>query len=371
MRSMVINRRQFIGFGIGTALLGPMHIIAQENTQKLISCRSNEQGEHFFSIAETGREQLINIPLPARGHGITVDASQSYVAVFARRPGEFVYIVDLRNHQVIHRVSAKQGRHFNGHGLFAADGSKLLCSENAYDTGAGIIGVYDAYNNYQRIAEFQSYGLDPHEFKLLSDGNTLVIANGGILTHPDLPRIKQNLESMRPNLAYVDMASGRLLHAHQPDEKLHQLSIRHIDISRDDRVAIAMQFEGKPNIQPPLIAIQQADQPMNMLAAPTDVHRRLRNYCGSVAFSADGTRFAVSSPRGGIVTFWSAGGDYLGLYDQADACGISHATNENNDFYISDGSGTIARVDHGMSSTMQYKFNDSRWDNHLLTLSIA
>lgn len=80
----------------------------------------------------------------------------------------------------------------------------------------------------------------------MADGSTLVIANGGIRTHPDLPRIKSNLANMRPSLAYVDVASGRLLQLQEPEPQWHQLSIRHIDVSPDDRVAVAMQFEGSP-----------------------------------------------------------------------------------------------------------------------------
>ena len=62
---------------------------------------------------------------------------------------------------------------------------------------------------------------------------------------------------MRSSLAYLDLASGRLLHRREPEPQWHQLSIRHIDVSPDDRVAIAMQFEGQPQLLPPLIAIQQ------------------------------------------------------------------------------------------------------------------
>ena len=35
---------------------------------------------------------------------------------------------------------------------------------------------------YKKIAEFDSYGIGPHELIMHPDGETLVIANGGIKT---------------------------------------------------------------------------------------------------------------------------------------------------------------------------------------------
>lgn len=367
---MAIDRRAFIRLGLGGLLLGPAMVMAGAGAgrQRLLSCRSDDSGGHFLSMVDVDGGRLLDVALPGRGHGLAVDPMQLRAAVFARRPGTFAWIVDLASGQVSHRIAAAHGRHFYGHGQFTADGARLLCSENDYASGDGVIGVYDASDSYRRLGELPSHGVGPHEIRLLADGRALVVANGGIRTHPDLPRVKSNLASMRPNLAYVDVASGRLLHRHEPEGRWHQLSIRHIDVSPDDRVAVAMQFEGDSRLLPPLIAIQQAEQPMRLLSAPDGVQRRLRNYCGSVAFDADGRRFAVSSPRGGLVTFWSAGGDYLGLHDQADACGIGRTDGGGQGFVVSDGGGAVARVDEDLVATARTSFPGCRWDNHLLTL---
>ncbi|MEJ2114703.1 MAG: DUF1513 domain-containing protein, partial [Gammaproteobacteria bacterium] len=289
---MEINRRQFIAATASALLFGPAPVFAQGKSQKLLSCRTNKSGEHFISIVDSNGKLGLSIPIPARGHGIALNSNQDMAAVFARRPGEFVWVINLVTQKVMAKVSPKSGRHYYGHGLFTKDGERLLCSENAFETGEGVIGIYDVRNNFARIGEIQSHGVGPHEFKLLSDNKTLVVANGGICTHPDLPRVKSNLDTMRPNLAYVSIDSGNLLHKHEPKNKWHQLSIRHIDISANDQVAIAMQFEGKPFLQPPLIAIQKGEQPIRFLNAPIQVQSQMRNYCGSVAFNTDGTKFA-------------------------------------------------------------------------------
>lgn len=366
---MAIDRREFLCLGLSPILLGPMSLQAECNTQRLLSCCSNEHGEHLLSMIDDCGTRLWNIGLPARGHGIAIDPVQRKVAVFARRPGTFVWILDLSLGEPIQKITAEAGRHFYGHGLFTPDGTYLLCSENNYQSGQGVIGVYQVDDGYRRVAEFSSQGVEPHQIRLLADGRTLIVANGGIRTHPDLPRIKLNLDSMRANLAYIDLHSGRLLHRHEPEEEWRQLSIRHIDVSHDDRVAIAMQFEGEPTLSPPLIALQQGDQPIRMLTAPPTIQQRLKNYCGDIAFSSDSRQFAVSSPRGGLVTFWSAEGDFLGLHEQSDVCGLASAQNGDRDFLVSDGNGNILKFDVRLGIVESHFLPDCRWDNHLVMLS--
>lgn len=367
---MVISRRQFISMAMGVAVAGPYPVFSHTQRQELLSCRSNFKGEHFFTMFDVDGRILWDLQLPDRGHGISVDNEQRRAGVFGRRPGEYVWILDLDSRRILHKIDAISGRHFYGHGVFAANGTRLLCSENAYETGEGVIGVYDTHNRYKRIDEFRSYGIGPHEIKMLNDGKTLVVANGGIQTHPDLPRIKTNLDTMRPNLAYVDSETGNLLHSHEPEIKWHQLSIRHIDISPRDTVAIAMQFEGEPHLLPPVIAIHQGEQELKMLYPPQDVQHRLNNYCGSVAFSGDGDQFAVSSPRGGLVTYWSESGDYLGEHDQIDACGVCPARDREKQFLVSSGVGKIARIGDRQVIEAAHQFSDSRWDNHMLAVYI-
>ena len=51
-----------------------------------------------------------------------------------------------------------------------------------------MIGVRDATDGYRQIGEFAAHGVEPHDIALLADGRTMVIANGGIRTHPDSRR---------------------------------------------------------------------------------------------------------------------------------------------------------------------------------------
>jgi hypothetical protein len=359
---MVINRRKLLGLGASLALLGATPLLAENKPPRLLSCRSSGDGRHWLSITDLSGKTLRDIQLPARGHGVCLNHDHTLAAVFARRPGTFVWIVAPGSGEVVRKITAPTGRHYYGHGVFSADSRLLLCSENAYERGDGRIGAYDCHDSFRHIGEFSSGGIGPHEIHLLRDGETLVVANGGILTHPDMPRIKRNLESMRPNLSYLTLNSGNLTDQIEPPAHWHQLSIRHIDVSANDQVAIAMQYQGDSSAQPPLIATHRRGESLHWLSAPTGIQQRMQNYCGSVRFAADGKRFAVSAPRGNLVTYWNAKGDYLGSHRQRDACGIAVNTTG---FLVSDGTGSVIQVDQSQQNRTLFQAANSHWDNHM------
>lgn len=71
---------------------------------------------------------------------------------------------------------------FNGHGAFSLDGSLLMTCEVVSDTSEGRIGLWDT-DTYTRLTDWPSYGIGPHDIKVLPDGR-LAAANGGIRTDP-------------------------------------------------------------------------------------------------------------------------------------------------------------------------------------------
>src|SRR5690606_30895384 len=109
---------------------------------------------------------------------------------FARRPGTFALVIDVVHGRILYRIASAESRHFYGHGAFSSDGRLLYATENDFAGERGVIGIYDAADGYRRAGEIPSYGIGPHELRLLADGTTLAVANGGILTRPDLPRVK-------------------------------------------------------------------------------------------------------------------------------------------------------------------------------------
>ena len=361
------GRRGFLQFSLSAIALGVSGLSlgkTQSTSNLLLSCRSDRAGRHFFTAIDIVGKIHFDIPLPARGHDAVIKPGGMQSVVFARRPGEFMFVIDLDSGQVIQKVSSSNDRHYYGHGDFDANGL-LYVSENDYEAGRGVIGVYDSNDGYRRVGEFASHGVGPHELKFLADKRTVVIANGGIKTHPDYGRTKLNLKKMQPNLAYVDASSGQLLDAYQPPRQWHQLSIRHLDII-DDTVCAVMQYQGPVNQRPPLIALHSGEDHLRLLAAPDSVQKQMRNYCGSVCGGSSGKTFAVSSPRGNITTFWSKqSGDYLGSVEVTDGCGLAPG-DVSGEFIISNGNGALYRCrNNKLEASPILSDGDIRWDNHL------
>jgi len=308
-----------------------------------------------------------HVPLPGRGHSVAIRPDGSELVVFARRPGTFAVIVDRVTGRQVRCITSPQGRHFYGHGAFDHVGHFVYATENDYVHGRGVIGVYDASDRYRRVAEFPSHGIGPHEIKMHRDGERLVVANGGIKTHPEMPRVKLNVPTMESSICWIDRRTGQLRHRISLAKQFRQLSIRHIDVNRFGSLAVAMQYEGPYGDVIPLIGICDANGTLRLIDEPLAVIHSMKNYCGSVAFDASGDVLAVSSPRGGNVTFWKTNtGNFLSAVDIADGCGLSPTQNDGE--FLTSGRGTLAFV-HARRGHLKPLnlpgYESAQWDNHL------
>ena len=345
--------------GPGTAAPAPRG----SRAQRLLACRSDQRGRHHATLLDSRGARLLDIPLPGRGHGFAVSHNDRRAVIFARRPGDFMLAIDLAAQRAVAQIGAASGRHFYGHGAFSADDRLLYATENAYEAGQGRIGVYDVAHGFHRVGELDSHGIGPHEIALDPDGRSLLVAIGGIRTHPDLPRAKLNLNSMRSALVRIDAASGDLLAEHRTPQRWQRLGIRHLDVAPTGQVALALQYEGPTEDRPPLVGLLDRDA-VRWLQAPPGVQDAMRNYTGAVRFLADGSGFAVSAPRGGLVTLWAADGSYRCRLNQADACGLAAAGDR---LWYSDGLGGLS-VEPAGADDRRIAFQDTRWDNHMVAL---
>ena len=301
-----------------------------------------------------------DLALPGRGHSFALRPRKHEAVHFARRPGRFALVLDLVQGTVARTVETPDGRHFYGHGVYSPDGRLLYATENDFEAERGVIGVYGAERSYKRLGEHRSHGIGPHEIALLSDGETLVVANGGIATHPNLPRVKLNLPTMAPSLCYVDRRSGALRRELVLDPALHRLSIRHLAVGPEDTVAVAMQYEGPAHDRVPLVALQRGGGPLHLLQGPGSVLRAMKNYCGSVCFDPAGGTIAVSAPRGNLVTFWDVGtGRYLSSATVADGCGVAPGARAG-EFLASSGLARISHHGHGLRGAVRPTEQESR-----------
>ncbi len=366
MRLMEIDRRSFCKAGIASfgvfatkAASGQAMAAASLPDDLSVFAAARKEANGTFSAALFSLQgDLAAVPLPGRGHDVAVHPLTKEVVVFARRPGRFAVCFSHHKNKTPLTFFAQPQRHFYGHGVFSKDGRLLFTSENDYEKGVGVIGVRDATDRYNWIGEFPSHGMGPHDLALLSDGTSLVVANGGLETHPDMGRTILNLAEMTPSLVYIDCRTGDLLEKCQPSPALRQLSIRHLTVSVHDRVVFGCQYKGPKGDRPTLMGMHDRGGELRFLQTPQEVRRQLNNYIGSVCADASGEVIAASAPRGNLIGFWRASdGGFLGSQAVRDGCGLARAQ-QKKEFLITSGHG------HVYMGGKERSFDQMAWDNH-------
>ena len=146
-----ITRRRFLA-GLAAAGAPPMLPARVPLGRLFIGCRVDREGRHLASVFDRSGRVHRDIPLPGRGHGFAVQPATGRVVVFARRPGDWAFILEPATGAVLGRICASAGRHFYGHGAFSPDGALLYTSENRFEDGAGVIGVWDTARGWRAMA---------------------------------------------------------------------------------------------------------------------------------------------------------------------------------------------------------------------------
>ncbi len=361
---MRIDRRTFLGL-LGMAAMVPAGA-AEEEALWLGARLAAGGGFEVAVIDARGRDRLV-LPLEARGHSFAIDAPRRRAVAFARSPGRFAVAFPVDGKAAPVAIPAAPGRHFFGHGVFTPDGRLMLASESDYEAGQGVTGVYDVDAGFRRIGEFATGGIGPHEVLLMPDGRTLCVANGGILTHPDYERLKLNIDTMEPSIAYLDIAGGAMVEQVRLAPELHKLSIRHMVLDASGAVWFGCQYEGDPADRPPLVGRHRRGREVELFPGPQATLRALDNYVGSMAVDAAGSVVATSSPHGGLIAFWdAASGRHLGDRQMADGCGV--APLGAGSVLASSGRGALAGLSPAESRQIVPERPAPSWDNHLRRL---
>lgn len=362
---MQLDRRAFLGSlasGAAALVLSRPAAAAALKPEWFAAARKDDRG-NFSAALFTLDGDVQAIELPGRGHDIALRPGGGEWVTFARRPGRFGAATSLGSRKTVW-FATRPGRHFFGHGVFSADGKLLYATENDYERARGMIGVRDATGGYRQIGEFPAHGMEPHDIALLRDGRTMVIANGGIKTHPDHGADELNLAEMQPSLVYVDISTGDLIEEHRLAPELHQLSIRHLAIAAGDTVVFGCQYRGPEDDAPALVGFHRRGETPVIVQAPAETQLGLRNYIGSVATDSGGAIVAASAPKGGLVTYWDvAARRYLGASDVADGCGLA-PTHQAAHFLLTSGEGWLATADP--SGAMSRHLSAFQWDNHAI-----
>ena len=301
-----------------------------------------------------------------RGHQALASPDGRFLVSVARRPDTQLLIEDLHSGQNLF-IDADEGRHYYGHGLFTPDGRWFYTPENDYENVRGVIGKYDVAAGFIKVAEWDSHGVGPHQIAFLPQQNdehpVMVVANGGIETHPDYPRIKLNIETMRPNLSYLD-AKGKLLDQVEPPH--FQLSLRHLDVAPDGQVWVGAQYQGEIFESPNLIFSHRMGEALQTVQAPTELWSQLNGYIASLSCHKIQDTVCITAPRANTVTFWQRSTGKLIRTQTLSDCSGACSHPQLPLYYISSGAGDLAafNAENG-NKIWQQRFEGIHWDNHL------
>ena len=328
-RSALIDRRSFIK-AAGAAFmasLAPRALFALERADAVFASGfRGPDGRYGVGLIGEDGTFIEKIDLPDRIHGLGYSPATGKTVAFARRPGTFAVVFDATRRSEPVLIAAPDNRHFFGHGHFSPDGRLLYASENDFDANRGMIGVYDAADGFRRIGEFEAHGIGTHDMTVSDDGKLLIIANGGIETHPDFGRTKLNLDHMEPSLVIADARSGALIEKHVMPRELSQLSTRHLDVADNGRIWFACQYEGSRNDSPPLVGHFAKGEALSFVSLPEEITAGLANYVGAIAVNRQQGLVGVTSPKGGLaVTFDQRNGAIVSTTTVTDAAGIAPA----------------------------------------------
>ncbi|MGB0662647.1 MAG: DUF1513 domain-containing protein [Pontibacterium sp.] len=375
--------KSLLGLGVGMASLSATGIsplaMAQasptaitdlsEHQPLLASAMTSKTGEHSLTLVNADGSLGLQATLPTRAHHVAKHPIHPQVAVVARRPGTFVQVYNYETQALIADIHAQPEHHFFGHGIYSPSGELLYVTENNLKTDQSALAVYET-QTYSRVNTFPTRGIGAHELVWAGDG-VIAVANGGILTRPEQGRKKLNLDTMQPSLTYLDAQSGQVLEQVFLPEHLHKLSIRHIAYSPKHGVVIGMQYQGDMTDAVPLVAIHQRGKGIEFMDVMQGAYLNFRQYCGSVRVDTSGEIAAISSPVGGIVSFWRlADRQLLAVKKARDGCGLC-ATQQAGEFLVTSGSGWVKRF-RAPEFKAERTFAGSRfdkWDNHLMWLA--
>lgn len=368
---MAIDRRTLL-LGAGAVLLGPGLATSEEScrAETLASACREPSGAYAAVTYGEGCGILRRVALPARGHDLVQRPGTDECVVFARRPGRFAVAFRWDGSGTPLQFASRPDRHFFGHGVFSRDGRLLYTSENDYENARGVIGVRDVAAGYRQIGEFDAGGMEPHDLLLLSDGRTLVIADGGLETHPSSDRESLNVATMEPALVYLDTGTGDVMETHRLAAALHKLSIRHLALAQGDLVCFGCQHQGPAGEHPELIGFHRRGSNPELLQASSEIYRPMRNYVGSVCANAAGDLIAASSPRGGVaVIIDPAARRVIDTRRLEDVCGLAPRP-AGNGFVMTSGAGAVEawpRMPDGVVSPRE----NLGWDNHAIALRLG
>ncbi len=363
-----MNRRDFFSWTmLNLFFSGNSHLYAKKKPEFVYKIGSaiTSGNSNYFCIFNCLGYELIKIKLPFRAHDSLYISDLQKFVVISRRPGSEFIVFDLKDKTKTKLIKAPKARHFYGHGVYSRTSNLLFLTENHHyysDDRSGSIGIYDPFRDFRRVGEFQTYGIGPHEIKIAKNGK-LIIANGGILTHPDFPRVKLNLSDINSNLSIISQSNGKLQKQFKLRKEYKDFSIRHFDTKESEILAGCQTYNRSKNKT--LSTVFKCNlEKLTFFKIPNN-YQKFDNYVGSIKVLSNKNLVYASFPRSGYVLAWNINTHKLtSSHRKFDVCGLAQVP-RNELMLASSGKGAIQNLS-GYQKNLFIK-EKYQFDNHLLT----
>ncbi|SHL98060.1 hypothetical protein SAMN05216288_2735 [Pseudomonas punonensis] len=363
---MSMKRRAFLGLSatlLAAGAVGGWKLTHTGHQPLLLSARNDEGGKHYAVGYHLDGERAFTTLVNERCHDVVPHPSLPMALFVGRRPSTESYLIDTRSGRLLQTLHSEKDRHFYGHAVFHKDGEWLYATENdTRDPGRGVIGAYRLEGeSLVHRDELSSHGLGPHQLLWMPNGETLVVANGGIRTEAE-SRVEMNLNAMEASLVLMGR-DGTLHSKEQLPEPMN--SVRHLAVASDGTIVSGQQYMGDPMDAVPLVAIKRPGQPFQHFPMADAQRQMMSQYTASVAVHSDLRLLAMTAPRGNRLFIWDLDSGAVRL-DAAlpDCAGVGAVENG---FVVSAGIGRCRLYDcRSERIAMQpLELPAGFWDNHL------
>ena len=329
----------------------------------LLSARDDGDGKHYAVGYRLDGTQVFATEVAQRCHDIINHPDQPIALFVARRPGTESYLIDLRDGRLLQTVTSQPNRHFYGHAVIHKSGEWLYATENdTTDPGRGVLGVYRFEGErLSHRGEISTHGIGPHQVSWMPDGETLVVANGGIRTEAE-SRVEMNLDAMQPSLVLMQR-DGTLLSKEQLPQQMN--SVRHLAIASDGTIVAGQQFMGSGDDTAELLAIKRPGQAFQAFPVPEQQLQSMANYTASVAIHSELRLVALTAPRANRLFIWDLDTAQVRLdAPMPDCAGVGAVADG---FVVTSGQGRCRLYDCRKADLIgqPMQLPSGLWDNHL------
>ncbi len=360
-------RRQALALGsllLSACTLGGWTLFRHKGREPLLlSARDDSDGQHFAVGYRLDGQQVFATRVGQRCHDIINHPTLNVALFVARRPGTESYLIDLGNGGLLQTLRSGPNRHFYGHAVIHSSGEWLYATENdTSNPGRGLLGVYRFVDErLQRHGEIPTHGIGPHQVSWMPDGETLVVANGGIRTEAE-SRVEMNLNAMQASLVLMQR-DGTLLSKETLTQPMN--SIRHLGIASDGTIVAGQQFMGDAHEHAELLAIKRPGEAFQAFAVGQQQLAAMKHYTASVAVHSELRLVALTAPRGNRFFIWDLDSGAVRLDTALPDCAGVGAVADG--FVVTSGQGRCRFYDCRKTQLLARPLDlpAGLWDNHL------